>query len=317
MKFTNVLRFLTFLILLVFYLAIVTSLITCSNHKKKHETASIVYEDLIKAKIQDIESWVLWCNNTASKERHDNHEFDMNGCDTGDAVLFNGLLCSSGSERACQAVKDAQNDEGQWFRSEFYKNNSTVNSFSRDMAKGVLLYLITTKDTDAAKKWLQYIENKGKLCTDDTDKRCSITPTTWALFAYTWKYIGLKETFMMKIGTVGDDTAQAVAAKTNPIGFQLHLIGVTMYLEILADQFGSEQDRQAVKILAERQPDNPFFQYLKDGPTNEVVQKTLDWCPSEEPKDKTQWSFERDTSQEPNKESMGHECIFLLQKFLN
>jgi len=274
-------------------------------------------QDIIAQRISDINKWVLWCGSTAAKDRFEKHPFDGKGCDTGDAALFNGLLCSSGTQKACAGVANAQNKStGQWFRSEFYKDNSTENSFSKDMAKGVLLYLLTTKDTESAELWLKYIHKTKRLCTDDDDKRCSIVPTTWALFNYVWSKLGLEKTQNMKAGIIGNSVANLMSAKTSPLGYQLHLVGVSLYIKILTGNMQSN-DYKAIEVLVKRQPDNPFFLFLSEGSSKKVIDKTLEWCTADAPREREQWSFERDTSQEAYINKMGHDCIFLLQNLLN
>lgn len=304
-------------VIVVLIIILIMILYSCSKKDPNHTEATLSQKERMQNKIDRISKWVKTCNVTAAKDRFTGHDFDMASCDTGDAVLFNGLLCSSGVDNACKAVYLALNEQtGQWYRSEFYKNRSQENSFSRDMSKGVLLYLAYSKDKESAKKWLSYIKSTGKLCTDDTDQRCSIPPSSWALFGYTWDYIGLDKTVNMIIGMAGDDTTLEISAKYNNIGFELHLVAVSLYLEMITGQFGTDSDYRAVDHLVNRQPNNPFFNYLKYGATPEVIDMTLNWCPDYQPAQKTQWSFERNTNEQANKDSMGHECIFLLNKLM-
>ncbi|MBM4252869.1 MAG: hypothetical protein FJ146_12930, partial [Deltaproteobacteria bacterium] len=121
-------------------------------------------------------------------------------CDDGDMTLFGGLICAGGESAGCALVRDAQGPEGQWWRSPRRAggNLGQPNSFSRDMAMGVLLYLATTRDTAAAERWLTWIHAnrscsvtgpRGKcvvpgvhrFCRDDKDYRCLMTPGNWAM----------------------------------------------------------------------------------------------------------------------------------------
>jgi len=301
----------------IIYFVILVFLLSCSKEGFKDKETPLNYVEVLKERVDSTSSWSKWCHLTASKDRFSSHSIDPAGCDTGDAVLFNGLLCSSGVKEACNAVKLAQNEKtGQWFRSEFYKDKKQENSFSRDMTLGVLLYLATTKDEIAANNWLVYIKKTGKLCEDDTDGRCMITPGIWALFGYTWQSIGISRSANMIVGQIGDDTTRELSAATNNPGYELHLVGVSLYLKIVTGSFGSGGDNRAVENLVNRQPDNPFFNYLKYGVSENVIKMTLNWCPSVVPDKKTQWSFERDTSENAQEDSMGHECVFLFNKLL-
>lgn len=94
----------------------------------------------------------------------------------GDSVIFNGLLCYSGDQRGCAAVKASQDPEtGRWYRSPLHVGwedprtglNSDgkpvrQTSFSRDAALGVLLYLAVTKDKSAAEKWLGWMQSNAQ-----------------------------------------------------------------------------------------------------------------------------------------------------------
>lgn len=78
-------------------------------------------------------------------------------------TLFNGLLCYAGDQRGCAGVADTQDpNTGQWFRSpriRFHGNDQGGASFSPDTALSVQLYLIKTKDSARAYKWLNWIND--------------------------------------------------------------------------------------------------------------------------------------------------------------
>jgi hypothetical protein len=114
-----------------------------------------------------------------------------------------------------------------------------------------------------------------------------------------------------------------VEAKVTDPGFALHKVAVRAYL---LQKFGmSDLNLQgAAKILASRQPENPFFEYLASGPSPKFRTLTNEKCPSPTNKstNKFQWTWERsdaenntiDPKKEPNKrswdQSMIWECIF-------
>ena len=131
-------------------------------------------------------------------------------CDDGDSTLFSGLLCLSGIDAGCDTVKASQDSSGRFWRSprRIGDNLGKPNSFSRDMALGVLAYLIKTKDTDSANAWIRWIDHNRpcllkigrsckyrglhRYCKADNDHRCTITPAMFQLMYYTWEYIGLE-----------------------------------------------------------------------------------------------------------------------------
>lgn len=88
-------------------------------------------------------------------------------CDDGDATLFNGLLCASGDQRGCNAVKNSQTADGRFWRSPRRAETNNLGkgdtvkeelSFSPDQDLGVLLYVVSTGDTGALQRWLDWLE---------------------------------------------------------------------------------------------------------------------------------------------------------------
>jgi hypothetical protein len=108
-------------------------------------------------------------------------------CHDGDMTLFNGLLCASGDSRGCSGVKDAQDASGRFFRSPYQAipGNSDWGGgaeFSPDHALGAELYLVTTKDAEAAKKWIDHLDSINRCGTINpfTGKGCiDFTPPVW------------------------------------------------------------------------------------------------------------------------------------------
>ncbi|MBF0240536.1 MAG: hypothetical protein HQM12_22780, partial [SAR324 cluster bacterium] len=87
-----------------------------------------------------------------------------------DAILFNALLCASGEDLGCDAVRRSQDAQGRWWRSPMHKGNEHATdtaSFSKDHALGVLLYLAAVKEKpgyDArgqALAWQRYMLREG------------------------------------------------------------------------------------------------------------------------------------------------------------
>ena len=123
-------------------------------------------------------------------------------------TLFNGLLCASGYRRGCEAVRLAQAPDGGWYRSPRLINTRGENktSFSRDMAMGVMLYLVETRDREAARRWLNWInENRPvvttipveilgphRYCRDEINQSCTLLPASWAILDRVWRFIGLE-----------------------------------------------------------------------------------------------------------------------------
>src|SRR5262249_5615102 len=91
-------------------------------------------------------------------------------CEDRDMTLFNGLLCSVGDPRGCDAVKRAQGEDGQWWRSPRLVGLDRTHggdegaSMSEEQTWGVFLYLIQTKDKSAFDSWVNWISEKSRPC---------------------------------------------------------------------------------------------------------------------------------------------------------
>lgn len=264
-------------------------------------TTSSNYVSPLQNLLNNTLTWSKTCNITAC----------YGDSETGDSLLWNGLLCQSGYTPSCNAVKAAQDSNGRFYRSEF--KNPGPNSFSRDMALGVLLYLAKTQDRDSAKSWLSYIRSvSGKLCTDDTDGRCLVTVNLWGLMYNVWSYIGLEPSPEMKVAGIFSDITLALEANTTPLGYQLHLVGVSLLIRNMT----GKESLSAENILVFRQSENPFFRYLVEGHSNTVADKVLEVCPQNRPADPSDWAWQRDTAQMAWQNSMGWDCVFMAKELL-
>jgi hypothetical protein len=108
------------------------------------------------------------------------------------------------------------------------------------------------------------------------------------------------------------DAATLEATFTEP-GYQLHLKGVTVFLKAVLDVDRTRRLENA-RLLVDKQPLNPFFRYLAEGPSPAVLDRLAAVCPRPETHAgarRFQWSWERADASEAWRESMGWECIFL------
>lgn len=202
------------------------------------------------------------------------------------------------------------------WRAELRVASDAVNSFSRDMAMGVLAYLLATKDKELAVRWLGWIESNGnRLCRESSDNRCEFSPGFWALFRDVWLHLDFPLNNQMRSVIVDDSVVALLQAQLAPKGFQLHLAGVNLLLRRSMGERTQALDALA-HSLASRQSKNPFFAYLAEGPSVNVVEKTSAWCPAEPPTQRREWSFERDEMDRPWERSMGWECVFLINTIL-
>jgi hypothetical protein len=253
-------------------------------------------------------------------------------CDDGDMALFGGLLCAAGDARGCRLVRDAQGSDGRWWRSPRRNpgNLGERKSFSRDQSNGVLLYLTASRDRDAAARWLAWIESSRpclvekpgggclvrgphRFCTDEEGQMCTVNPATWAVLARVWEHLDLPWNDEMRRHEGFDSEILVAEAEHAPLGYETHLPGVEVLLKQLLNVTRTYRER-AARILSERQPANPFFAYLHEGPSPELEARLLELCPQESwgrDFERRQWAWERDTASEAWRHSMGWDCLFL------
>lgn len=245
-----------------------------------------------------IHEWASLCQGAASKQN----------CDDGDALLFNGLLCSTGmNDFACEAVRNSQSSDGRVWRSPRRVLKDTKNSFSRDMSLGVLLYAVQSKDVAYFSRWRDYTNSIHRLCPDATDNRCQITPRmrrTYVMVEEFLKHAEVKE-------QLSDHYDLLISAGMNQPGYTLHLVGVHIYLRFLFGHNGETLQR-AARSLYNRQPKNLFFAYLANANSDEVWHQFLDQDPGVMPARLHQWQFERSDEEQAWEESMGWDRIFLI-----
>lgn len=265
-------------------------------------------------------------------------------CDDGDMTLFNGLLCAAGIASGCKAVANAQDEgNGQWFRSPRIRlsgNDRGGSAFSPDMALGVQLYLITTKDTVRAKHWVEWLDShvpctfelfgtcllKGlpRFCTDDVqDKGCTMRPGDAAMLAATVNYLQRNASLPTLpdgrlrgyLGTFSglSEQLEQLSSIVNKPGFSQHLVAVSL---LLHKKMGHTDPRldDAANRLASKNPGNAFFSYLSGAPRDQVIAETLVRCPNPDVPLKLplhQWQWERENADMAWEHSCFWDCIFM------
>lgn len=189
-------------------------------------------------------------------------------CDDGDMTLFNGLLCAAGEPLGCVGVKEAlDRNTGQWYRSPRIRLNGNDRggaSFSPDMALGVQLYLVKTRDIDSAWRWLMWLHGHvpcwveiggtcvvqapaPRFCTDppkpgdSQNFECTVRPGDAAALSATVSWLQEKAGMQaLPNGTLraylGSTSGKApsllkLSAECNKPGFSQHLVAVGILLE--------------------------------------------------------------------------------------
>lgn len=275
----------------------------------------------LKAKRETVRKWAPVCADGSQSH---------GVCPFGDMTIFSGMACLAGETARCDEVRRAQGPDGRWWRSpELVGDDTKPDTFSRDQARGALAYLVATKDVAAAKKWQAYIEsNNGKMCNieNKTNNRCTITPGSSRLFRAVWLYLGLTPAKWMKKTQWWAPLYDPLQALIQPADFPMHLSALYSWIRLEIERRGGIQtdkvDRKVIKILARREPGNPYFRLLRDGPTQEVADIILKKCPDTKPiAERLDWAWQR--SQKLRKKetqyiwerASGHDCIYIINVF--
>lgn len=153
----------------------------------------------------------------------------------GNTNNYAGPFCLFGDQQMCNAIKMSQDPiTGGWHRSAFQRrfieSERGQPTFSRDEFLGIMLYFVKTKDKNAAKKWMQFIEKNPKkyltglgktikvynICPPhkavkppyisdrdwqriQADDRCEMRGDSWATMYKVYRYIGFTNKDLQQI----------------------------------------------------------------------------------------------------------------------
>jgi hypothetical protein len=248
---------------------------------------------------QQTANWVPFCDYYPSKI----------DCSDGDAMAHGiGYLAAVGFEPSKQALIDSVKN-GYVERSP--QRYDTEDASSRDQFLGFLAGQLS-----GDKRWLEvkrHVLETDKLCDPSSDGRCNMTPTVKALIGHVHTFLGYPIDLELKWSTFWFPKVLLGQSGAVPLGYQLNLVANAAWI---AYKTGNETNSTylAAKNAYLRQQDNPWFCVVYMGPDEVCAQKALAIWP-DEPQNKTQWSFERDTAENAVKDSMGWEFIFLSALF--
>lgn len=250
--------------------------------------------------------------------------------DDGDATIFNGLLCLANIDYGCRAVAGAQGPDGRFWRSPNRVGHSEINSFSGDQMNGVLGFLAQTRNATSLIRLLDYLQgnrislplpsyqldNGYKSCLDDKDNTCLVGGAAWIVIHQLAQGMNLTDHLPadMKDPTAKFNRPPSVLvweALLTPAGYRLHLVGIQIFL---AQKLGSATSEHALaaKLLAARQPRNPFFLFLHLGPDDRVLEELDSKCIIDPAAiEFTQWAWERSDDSDAWKKSMRWDCAFM------
>jgi hypothetical protein len=256
----------------------------------------------------------------------------------GDMMLFSGLLCYAGISEGCELVKNSISNDGRPWRSprrvgELDKDDYAT--FSGDQLKGLILYWLTMNDRDGFVKFLKYIKTQKTLipsnavavetgyssCTQRYPNFTCVIAADWpSLFALANKFGVLNElpadfaNTILRYEITEDD--RRFDALTAVAGYRLHLVALN---ELILSKFNSPPvltplNEEIFQIVSARQPNNPFFAYLRHG-KSKLVQDLADAkCPVFESRnDRSDWTWQRGDTREAWKNGMGWDCLFIFK----
>jgi len=266
-------------------------------------------------------------------------------CDDGDMTLFNGLLCAAGNNSGCEGVKFAQDQvTGEWFRSpriqalpvdpsRGVRNDRGDHEFSPDMAIGVQLYLLKTKDIAGAEKWFSWLhsltcEPGSTNCTNPPmfcgQENCGIRPGDAAVLGRTAQNLidnhgmqplppgSLKN--MMDNESVRFENYILAQSIINRPGYSQHLVAAQI---LISNMLGVTDDKVSqAAIYLDKNPvneKNAFMAYLLHGDTPQVRDHILSRCPTPKTRLKSplkQWTWEREVSDRAWESSCYWDCLF-------
>jgi hypothetical protein len=232
------------------------------------------------------------------------------------------------------------------------KNEREWNTFSFDMALGTMLFLATTRGTPAdverGQHWFEWIHNytptlfgdqKGlpRLC---GHRDCTLLTNPFGNHYAMFGEIASFGPYKLPDGVfkklIEQDSGKAdsrllLDARLNDDGFSEHLVAVSIYLKRLMGRDSDDLSNAAAllncakpidligrlmldaRTCTQKTPENGFFRYLRDGPTDAVRQLTLATCPSPEQRSEvpSYWIWESAGDNLTARRSMYWDCIFM------
>jgi hypothetical protein len=227
--------------------------------------------------------------------------------DDGDSMLWAGLMVATGDLSPVKGIKLCQSEDGRLWRSPLRVNNQLINSFSRDMAMGFLLYFQETKDHEMANKWINYIKKTGYLFPpeESKDTRHIVTPSLWWLMSYAGMKVPLKWLLTRWLYRIWKN----IEVKYTPRGYPSHLKAVSALL--MAKRF-KKFDKKVASFLVKRDPDNAFFR-LMNGEIKmaQDLNTVFKNAHSHSLGKGNQWCWEREDTEEAWRDSMGWDFLFI------
>lgn len=251
-----------------------------------------------------------------------------------DMAIFGGLLCRAGIEQGCSLIQNAQDTNGRFYRSPRRVGEADLPNkatFSGDQLKGIIHYMTVSADRQRLEKFLVYLKSQPtsvpsqNLRLESGYSSCPNGPPnfTCLLIGYDWfamrklsENFGLQWALPTNLREIEqaydfdiDDLVWEALITNN--GYRLHLIAnMAWSLKSIGVRHPSLD--KTLGIIAAREPENPFFNYLILGRDKRVQRLADEQCSTVNTSEKRyDWTWQRATSTEAWKDSMGWDCVFI------
>lgn len=186
-----------------------------------------------------------------------------------DGLLFNSLAAYAGSPVNPLLAEEAP---GRWRRYPNFElckpGSGSATTISRDMFRGLFIYLLKTQNVDAMRRIVQYGEANGWMMGEGTD------PTT--TFSRTYFNPLIRNQLKRMI----DNTEPMLEEVEVASDYEAHLEVLKIYTESLIYGKIDEWDLKTLKYYAENYPRNALFQALyhkfTDGDQDDAISILLD-----------------------------------------
>ena len=207
-------------------------------------------------------------------------------------------------------------------------SNPDVLSFSNDMDRGVWAYIVATGDREAALRYMNYTKSIGyHLCpkTETHWEACSMRATYWPFARDVFEWLGLPlDHRKMKDYKIWIDTIYSpIEARLQPVTFQMILTAEHVYTLRKLKEKGAKIHNEGTyariaKIIHKRDPENPFYDFLANGPNEGAAEKILRLCPTTKPEVPVVNGAPQYTepANGPWEKGSGHYCIFMINAIL-
>lgn len=265
------------------------------------------------SQIPDIQSYLKQLYAWGCISQHESGIFlSKENNNDGDVCAYAGLLSISGHGLGKSTSRRCQGPDGRFWRSPARINNDSENSFSRDQLLGVFGYFIAEKDIDSANKYIEYLrKNNWKMCDNCTDGRCDLRLTSKGMFWRVSRFVGFKVPLSWYFINLFDRIGQLFSAYCSKTGYRIELVAENILLNSYIGQ-RSIWDELAAREISRRQPDNPFYEFVRHGRSKRLVDLIRKYRPLKKPILRDTWVFAPPTEERKWDRTMVWDWVFLL-----